>query len=184
MCPEDRGDYFRGPRQCLNPSVLVLRNNATDLSDDSRAADYEMSDTLTPRRCSLCPEGLFTPQPTYPITTTVQTVTDFSVCMHVGVCVTPGSHYIVQKSLSVATHFHFPGCHCPGESKHNGQKPSVHKASLKGRLQHQSCPSSSSFLLFAPCSTSSLSPQLPALLSAVDDTDRGFQANTLTGAFY
>lgn len=100
------------------------------------------------------------------------------------VCVTPGSHYIVQKSLSVATHFHFPGCHCPGESKHNGQKPSAHKASLRGRLQHQSRPSSSSFLLFAPCSTSSSSPQFPALLPAVDNTDRGFQAITLTGAFY
>lgn len=85
MCPEDRGDYVRGAPGCLNTSVLVVRNNAADLCDDSRAADQEMSDSLTPRRCSRCssPEELFTPQPTYPITTTV---TDFSVCMHMCVC--------------------------------------------------------------------------------------------------
>lgn len=72
-----------GTQLCLKTSVFALRNNAADLCDDSRAADHEMSDSLTPRRCSRCssPKELFTPQPTYPITTAAQTVTDF-LCVH------------------------------------------------------------------------------------------------------
>lgn len=151
MCPKDRGDYVWG-------DTTVFTYECVCVKEQHSRPVWRQQGCWSWNERQLNTEALLPlqqPRGTFHTSANISHYhnsanSDRLLCVYAGVCVsvcvTPGSHYIVQKSLSVATHFHFPRCHCPGESKHNGHKPVVY-TSLRGRLQHKSHLSSSSFPL-------------------------------------